>query len=88
MSFQTCITDFLLRNTIEDILKNVGNQTVSVSGYDLFYGLFFDDTVEVSGKWNLLFTSILQNIFYCVPLTNIFYKNQSQFWKDIKGSQL
>ncbi len=68
MSFQTCITDFLLRNTIEDILKNVGNQTVSVSGSDLFYGLFHF-TVEVSGKWNLLFTSILQNIFYCVPQT-------------------
>ncbi len=88
MSFQTCITDFLLRNTIEDILKNVGNQTVSVFRLWLILWLIFDDTVEVSGKWNLLFTSILQNIFYCVPQTNIFNKNQSQFWKDIKGSQL
>lgn len=27
MSFQSCMTYFLLRNKIEDILKNIGSQT-------------------------------------------------------------
>ncbi len=30
MSFQTCITFFILLNTKEDILRNVGNQNTQV----------------------------------------------------------
>jgi len=50
--FQTCINSFLL-NTKEDILKNVGNQTV-----DRPHRL---PTMEVSAI--CLVTNILQNIF-------------------------
>jgi len=46
---------FLLLNTKDDILKNVGNQTV-----DFF---FF---IRKSMAINCLVTDILQNIFLCV----------------------
>ncbi len=40
MSFQTCITLFLLLNTLKDILKNDGNQIVLVTIYFYFMGIF------------------------------------------------
>jgi len=54
---QTCMSFFLLMNTNEDILKNVGKKTV--------------DCIEFHSKtrqWtvNCLVTNILQNIFFCV----------------------
>ncbi len=60
--FQTFMTDFLLWNTKEDILKNVGNQMVLCS-IDLdnmtkkYYGGQWDP------KW---FGSEYQNILFCV----------------------
>ncbi len=39
MSLQTCIHFFILLNTEEDILKNVGNQTVaSRKNWNIYYG--------------------------------------------------
>ncbi len=54
--FQTC-SFFLLLNTEEDILKNVGNQTVDGSHWLLYYGV---------AAVNCLITNILQNTFFCV----------------------
>ncbi len=48
MFFLTCRTDWLCGTT--DILKNVGNQTVSVP-------TFYAHTMEVNGNWNWIPTS-------------------------------
>ncbi len=61
----------LVLNTKEDILKNVGNQTVAGSQW-LPY--FFSPTIKVLklenlksvGTSNWLVTHILQNILFCV----------------------
>jgi len=50
---------FLLLNTKEDILKNVGNQTLVVVTKCWY-------SVEVSGYRQLSGTNILQNIFFSV----------------------
>ncbi len=52
----------LVLNTKEDILKNVGNQTVAGPQW-LPYILFYKKSVGTS---NCLVTNILQNIFFCV----------------------
>ncbi len=53
MSFQTCLSLFLLWNTTEDIWENVN--------------VCFVHTMQVNGNQNYLVTNILQNIFFCVP---------------------
>ncbi len=54
---------FVLLNTEEDILKNVGNR--AVLGTIDFHSIFFP-TIEVNGAQNSLVTNFLQNIFLCV----------------------
>jgi len=49
--FQTCMSFFLLLNTKEDILKNVGNQTVDSSHLTPIVGK--ENTMEVNGYWEL-----------------------------------
>ncbi len=46
---------FLLRSTKDDILKNVGNQTVVDIAID-FYSIYFFHTMEVNGYQQLLST--------------------------------
>ncbi len=53
---------FFLWNTKEYILKNVYNQTVSVS---IDFHCIFVHTMEVNGNRNCLVTNILLNVF-CV----------------------
>ncbi len=50
---------FVLLNTKEDSLKNVGNRAV------LDHSIFFT-TMEVNGAPNSLVTNVLSNIFHCV----------------------
>ncbi len=62
-SFQTCMTDWLLWNTKEGILKNIGNQ-IDLVPIDFYY---MDKKFNViNGNKNSLVTNILQNIFFCV----------------------
>ncbi len=62
-SFQTCMTDWLLWNTKEGILKNIGNQ-IDLVPIDFYY---MDKQFNViNGNQNSLVTNILQNIFFCV----------------------
>ncbi len=58
MSFQTCMDFFLLLNTKEDILKNVGNQTVD--GSHSMFSILWMSMAAV----NCLVTNILQNMFF------------------------
>ncbi len=59
------MTYFLLSNIKEDILKNVGKQTVSVP-IDFHY--MDEEKKKYSSKLETetLVTNILQNIFFCV----------------------
>ncbi len=56
--------DFVLWNTKIYILKNAGNQTVSVP---IEFHYILKHTVEINGNRNCLVTNILQNIFFCIP---------------------
>ncbi len=61
MSFQTCVSLFLMLNIKEDILKNAGNQTVD--------GVFPTSIVEKEILWKSMGTKnclVLQNILFCV----------------------
>ncbi len=57
--FQTCMNVFVLLNTKEDILKNVGNRAV------LDHSIFFQLWKSMM-PLNSLVTNFLQNIFLCV----------------------
>jgi len=59
---------FLLLNTKEDILKNVGNQTVDHGPHLLVY------IFHTVGTNNCLISEILQNIFFCVQQKNEIHK--------------
>ncbi len=52
----------LVPNTKDDILKNVGNQTVAVPHWLPFFVFLLSKSVGTS---NCLVTHILQNIFFC-----------------------
>ncbi len=71
MKMKFCHHLLLLWNIIEDILSNVGNQTVLVP-----YNVLIIHTVENNGNQNFLLTSIIQNIFYYVSQR----KNVLQVW--------
>jgi len=58
--YKTCMTFFFLHNSEIYILKNVCNQTVSIST-DFRY--MDKNRMEVSGNQNCLVTSILKNIY-------------------------
>ncbi len=66
MSFQTCMTFFLLNNTKQDILKKAGNQF----WFSLISIVLFVHKLEVNGIWNCFVTSIIQNILFCIPHKN------------------
>ncbi len=57
---QTCMNVFVLPNTKEDILKNVGNR--AVLGHHYLFFMLWKSTVTQ----NSLNTNFLQNIFLCV----------------------
>ncbi len=62
--FQTCMTLFFCGTQNIYILKNAGNQTVSVP---IEFHYILNHTVEINGNRNCLVSNILQNIFFCIP---------------------
>jgi len=76
--FQTCMNFFLLLNTKEDILKNVGNQTVDHFPLtSIVWGKILWNSM---GTINCLVTDILQNFLFVFSRRKKFI----QFWNKLR----
>ncbi len=65
MSFQSCVSFFLMLNIKEDILKNAGIKHLMVP-LD-FHSIYFDNTtMEINGDQLIVNYLVLQNIFICL----------------------